>query len=222
MSIKSKIEKILAKAKSTTHDAEAATLIAMAERLMEEHQISVFDLGEDDPMGRFSAFTATTSSPTWKNHVLNQVAQYYGARVVRTWINMKQFEFVVCGAESARITTELMYPFIIEQIRAEGRKSAGEMGMKPEAAIRRVGNALVHKLSRMQAERKVEKPRTAAAAKHALVTVDALDAYMEEQWGNLRKTNGRATRTNNVAKRAAGNVSMNRQTGGTSTLRIGG
>lgn len=222
MSIKAKIEKILAKARGTDNEAEAATFLAKAEALMEEHQISIMDLGQDDPMGKFTAYEATQSSPTWKNHVLNQVAQFYGARAVRDWIDGKRFKFVVVGPESARVTTELMYPFIIEQIRAEGRKHAPEIGLKPEAAIRRVGNAFSHRISRMNCERKAEEPKTAAAVKNALVKVDALDAYMDELYPDLTKSRrGRGTSTNATAQQAAGRVSLHRQTGGGSTLRIG-
>lgn len=222
--IKTKIEKILAKAKGTNNEAEAAVFLAKAEAMMEEHQINIFDLGEDDPIGQYVGLTGTPSSPTWQRHIMNQLARYYGARCVRSRVyrnGREEFDLFIAGPESARITTELMYPFILEQIRKLGRESAPSMGLKPEAAIRRVANAFAHTLAQKNAEKDVRKPATATAAKHALVTVNALDAWMDEQWPSLTKGRGRATSTNAAAREAAGKVSLHRQTGGASALRIG-
>lgn len=222
--IKSKIEKILAKARSTDNEAEAAIFLAKAEALMEEHQIGLLDLGSDDPMGKGIGMSGTPSSPTWQRHLMNQLATYYGARTVRCRVyrnGREEFDLYVCGPESARVTTELMYPFVIEQIRKEGRAAAGAMGMKPEAAIRRVANALTHSLARMQAEKAKEKPKTQAAAKNALVKVDALTAYMEAAWPHLVAGHGRPVSINAVAKSAASRVSLHRQAGGSAAKQIG-
>jgi len=222
-SIKDKISKILAKANGTDNEEEAAIFLAKAHEMMEKHQIDLDDLGQDDPMGRYVGLTGTSSSQTWMRHLLNQVATFYGATTVRTFRG-KYFDTNVCGAESARMTTELMYPFIVEQVRAEGRKEAKNMGLAPEAAIRRVANALVHRLAAMNAEahgKKREAIRTVAAKNALTVRGTALTQYLESEFGTLRKSAGRATSTNAVAQAAAGRVSLHRQTGGGSSLRIG-
>lgn len=223
--IKAKIEKVLAKAKGTDNEAEAAVFLAKAEAMMEEHQITLLDLGDDDPMGQFIGMTGTPSSPTWQRHLMSALAQYYGATTVRTrrWRDGREiFELSICGSESARVTTELMYPFVLQQVREQGRKSAAEMGLKPAAATRRVANALVHNISRMVAEKAQAAPRTEAAAKNALVTVEALDAWMDENWPNLGKARRSTTSTNATARAAAGRVSLHRQAGGSATKRITG
>jgi hypothetical protein len=221
-SIKDKISKILAKANGTDNEEEAAIFLAKAHEMMEKHQIDLDDLGQDDPMGRYVGLTGTSSSPTWMRHLLNQVAVFYGATTVRTFRG-KYFDTNVCGAESARMTTELMYPFIVEQVRAEGRKEAKNMGLPAEAAIRRVANALVHRLAEMNAKERVKNPlaRTVSAKNALAIRGTALTQYLESEFGTLRSSKGRGTSTNAVAQAAAGRVSLHRQTGGGSSLRIG-
>lgn len=232
MSMKDKIQKILAKAQGTNNEEEAAIFLAKAQELMEKHQIEIDDLGEDDPMGKFVGLTGTSSSPTWMRHLMNQVAAFYGASTVRTFTRRNgkdYFDLYVCGAESARITVELMFPFIVEQVRREGRKEAPKMGLATEAAIRRVANALVHRIGRLRAEERAAKeargegvPLTKAGQNALIIRGNALSKYLEDEFGALKRTAGRATSTNAVAQAAAGRVSLNRNVGGSSQLRIGG
>lgn len=221
--IKDKIAKILAKANSTTNEDEAAVFLAKAEALMEQHQIDLDDLGSDDPMGRYIGLTGTSSSPTWQRHLLNVVARYFGATTVRT-LRGGAFELHVLGAESARMTVELMFPFIMEQVRKEGRKEAAAMGMTKEQAIRRVANALTLRVSHMLAadREKADAPKSVAARNALVVRGTALTNYLGEQFPHLRPTKSRGIGTNEIAMAAAGRVSLHRQTGGASTLRIGG
>lgn len=221
--IKEKIQKILAKANGTDNEEEAAIFLAKAEALMEQHQIDLDDLGEDDPMGRYVGLTGTSSSPTWQRHLLNVVAKYFGATTVRT-LRGGAFELHILGAESARMTVELMWPFILEQVRKEGRKEAKAMSLSSEQAIRRVANALtirVQEILASERERKVET-KTVAARNALVVRGTALSNYLGEQFPHLVKTKSRGIGTNDIARQAAGRVSLHRQTGGASTLRIGG
>lgn len=226
-SIKDKISKILAKANGTDNEDEAAIFMAKAQELMEKHQIDLDDLGQDDPMGRFVGLTGTSSSPTWMRHLMTSLAVFYGATTVRTFSRRdgkEYFDLNICGAESARMTVELMFPFVVEQVRKEGRKEAKNMGLAAEAAIRRVANALVHRIQRMNAETqgKARQAIKTEAAKNALVVRGtALSRYLESEFGALRKGQSRATSTNAIAQQAAGRVSLHRQTGGGSSLRIG-
>jgi len=231
MSIKDKITKILAKAQGTSNEAEAAIFLAKAQELMEKHQIDLDDLGEADPMGKFVGLTGTSSSPTWMRHLMNQIATFYGASTVRTFTRRDgkdMFDLYVVGAESARITVELMYPFIIEQVRKEGRASAAKMGLASEAAIRRVANALTLRISEMNRQARQERQgpagevRNETARNALIVRGTALSRYLEQEFGQLKSSARRSISTNSVAREAAGRVSLHRQTGGSSQLRIGG
>lgn len=225
--IKEKIQKILAKAKGTNNEQEAAVFLAKAEELMERHQIELDELGSDDPMGEFIGLSGTPSSPTWQRHLLNAVARYYGATTVRNRMirnGREEFDLEVLGAESARITVEVMWPFILGQVREEGRKEAKAMGLGAEAAIRRVANALTIRIQEMNAERNARshEVRTVAARNSLILRGNALTNYLDERYPNRVSSKTRGIGTNAIAKEAAGRVSLNKQTGGSSTLRIGG
>ena len=112
--IAEKIQKLLAKANSSTHPEEAETFMAKAHALLEQHGLSLFDLGKldsEDPIGRSQdkEMLRANSAASWRTMVAGQLAIYYGCKMVTTNYRGDNFTYwTVFGRESARITFMLM------------------------------------------------------------------------------------------------------------------
>lgn len=211
--ITKQIKALLAMAASSTFENEAEAAAAKAHELMTKYQIEVSDVLADDPLDRSAPYAATSSSPSYKKHLWAAIARYYGCKSVISWKTNINYEVHIIGRESSRITTELMYPFILKQVREAGRKLANENGHKAEAMIRDVSNALVFRLSKLSAEQEAKAPTpSTVSGKNALIVTDALNALMEQLYPKLKSSAGRAIGTNGAASRAAEGISLARQT----------
>lgn len=218
----SKIKALLAKAQGTDNEAEAAAFFAKAYELMETHQLDASDLDRDDPLGHERLFESKTGSAgDWDFRLMFAVARYYGCKANRTYYGYHRgYHMTLVGRVSARVTAVEMHKYLVTVVRRLGRERAAEMGLKPDAAARRIGVALHERLSILWS-RNQKAPKTEAAAKNALVTLDAVDALYKELFPNVRNVKG-AKLTNELAREAAGGISLNLQTGKSDTLRIGG
>ena len=226
--IKAKIAALLAKANGTDNEHEAEIFSAKAHEMMAEYQLQAFDLGEDDPMGVWLGMTGNGSTPTWKAHITTSVAQYYGCKVIRHKSNDGTWRLGIHGRESARVTAELMTPFIFDQCRAEAKrlKKEGHTGTV-EQITRLVANALnsrIWKLTQEQAAANraaAESGSVSREASQALAIVEEVDAYVASLYAKLKPGKGRARNTSADAREAANRVSLHRQTGNSSsTLRL--
>lgn len=215
------IKALLAKAAGTDNEHEAAIFAAKAHELMEKYQVSVGDVLKDDPVDMTNAYQATSSAPSYKKFLWRSLAHYYGCETMLKWITSTKYEVHLVGRESSRVTTELMFPFIMEQVRKEGRKIAQARGMKPEAAIRDVANALVIRIDQLVAEQKRKAPQPATVSgKNALIVTDTIKALMKKLYPNSKMSNSRSLGTNGDAKKAAAGISLNQQMGGGAVKRI--
>lgn len=221
-SIKNKIAALLAKAESTNNEFEAAAFMTKVNELLEKHQIEMYEIrkaGEDkDPLGTETGMTNIYASIQWAQNVASSLAKYYGCRTV-WWKVGNHFEYQVIGRESARTTFELMLPFVISQVKQEAKKLLGQYGRSASIWQREVGQALwvrIHHMVKAAEERREE------LASNALIPVDAIDAYMAEQFGELKKGKSRKISFTNVAKEAAGKVSLHHQATGKHTKLLEG
>lgn len=114
------IKALLAKAAGTDNEAEASIFATKAHDMMEQYQIEVSDVLRDDPIDRNKPYSATTSSPSYKKFLWRSLARYYGCKTMLHWVSHTEYEIHIVGRESARVTTELMYPFIMKQVRDAG------------------------------------------------------------------------------------------------------
>lgn len=224
MNIREKIQKIIDKARSTTSEAEAETLFAKAQEMMEKHQIEACDLGDNsDPIGMTVGANGQSGPSAYRPLVQRALATYYGARTIRMWQDQKHYRIEIVGPESARITTELMTEYCWDQIKAEATRLANEGHGKRDAMIRKVANAFVLRLNALNAKQTENSvPRTVSAQKNALVVKDATDAWVAKHYQGLKSVTGGKRSTTAAAAGAAAGISINRQMGGASTLRIGG
>lgn len=228
-SLKTKIGALIAKAEGTDNANEASVFMAKAVEMMNKHQISIAELGEDDPMGTDENFTGTSGSPTWRNHLLHAVSRYYGGKCVKKHITHKSFIMEVNGSESVRVTIDLMFEFIVKQVRQAGRELAEQQGVKADPIIRFVANALVERINNLvyEARKLDEETGQSAEVKLALTkagkelaTVDELKAYVEGKYKNLGSGIQKRRGTSDGARAAANKVSLNRQVGGKAQVRL--
>lgn len=221
--IKAKIAALLAKAKGTDNEHEADTFLAKAMEMLDQHQLSMADLDDqEDPVKWYAGLDCTKWTASWQVDLYSAIARLYGCRSIKCH-QYKGFKLELVGRESATVTTELMFPWIKEQVNEKGRQLY-KAGGAPNAAngARLVGNALVRRIWTLIREQEAQDtPKTAAIAKNALVTQDRVLAVMQEHYGDLNK--GRATRTKSsgAARELAGGIGLHRQAGGSSTLKIG-
>lgn len=230
MSIVNKIKAIIAKAKSTQHEAEAETLMAKAFKLMQEHQVDGIDLNEDDPMGTDRGDPRPKSGPSsYKPKLSMALGKYYGCKVV--WeaapvtsvkeARSPKYHVAISGPQSARVTHALMLEYVWDQVvekaaalAAEGQGDRGQM-------VRHITNALIWRIQALTKEQQTQAVPT-EAARNALVKIGTeLEAYYAERYGDRLKT-GRAsiTRARHSAVDAAAGINLSRQMNETGTKRI--
>lgn len=224
--ITARIKALLAKAQSTEHEAEATAFMAKAQQLLEEYQIDLGSLEDgDDPVRVFTdGLQRTQKDATWHKKLYTALAVLYGCKVVYSpaWVrNQPGFTIELTGRESAVVTTGLMYPWVKSQCEAQGRALAKDYpNMTASQHTRRVANALVNRIYRLAQTEKVQ-PRTVAAAKNALVTVDRVEQIFNDHYGNsLSKSRSRSIVSSAAARDAANKIGLHRQTTGSSTPQI--
>ncbi len=219
--IKKIIVALLAKAKATDSEDEAATFIAGAERLLEKHQLSHADLSDsDDVIIGHEGFDARDRwVPSWHKHIYCKLAQYYGCRTVTTSFARGGYKITAVGRESAAVTTDLMFGFIISECNRLGRE-LHRRGEAPNAAngARLVGNALVFRIQEMTP--KVEEARTEVASKNALITRSGVDLLVEELFPDMGKARKSSIGSSTAARKAADSIGLNRQAGHAKTLQL--
>lgn len=226
MTITEKIKQIIAKANSTTSEAEADALMAKAAQLMEKYQIEAHDLGASDPIGTTESDFRPTSGPSsYRPKVLAALAKYYGCKVFwyqqRQGKNIKQ-RLEISGPESARITTDLMMEFVWQQIVDKAAElAANGLGDRGQM-IRHICNAFNGRLyTLIREQEKAETAPKTEAAKNALVVLgNSLDVYYDNKYPDRVMMKAGTRRASGAAIRAASGISLARQTTGTSTKRI--
>jgi len=167
--LKQRIMKIIAKAESTNHPEEAASLAAKAKAMMDEHRLTLKDLDQSkDPMGRTMVHCPGNNSEFIT--LASGVAQFFGCSLVYTQAfhparNKVMLAVIFVGKESARVTAELMLPYWWRSCFKEGRKAHKERGFStnPLKAGRQVMTALAIRLLENTAPEQVNEAHAAQA-----------------------------------------------------------
>ena len=239
-----KIQALLAKAQSTTHEAEAEAFMRKAHELLEQHQIDLGDLVDaDDPViVDTDGFEQTESSPSWYKDLYVAVGGLYGCKAVISFKMLQTtrgnhrwgYAVELTGRQSAIITAQLMFPWIKQQCFEKGREvwrtHAARYDLPASNAneekkqARRVGNALVQRIWRLVALEKAKNQAEPATevAKNALVTVDRVLQVFNDHYDDLKDGRKRGpVATNAAACEAANSIGLHRQTGSSPTLALG-
>ena len=216
MTIKEKILALLAKAKSTEHQGEADAFFAKVAELLEKHQLDLFDLHEEDPIGCTHGVNAQPGPPSYKSNVQCSLARYYGAKPVIHGIGGDKWNVRIFGPESTRITTEIITDFVSEQV----NDASSKLTQYPRAvAVRHIAKALCLRISQELHRQKTEAPRPGTS--FSLTVVDATDALIASVYPELTKMRTKEKKYSHSAIGLAKGISLNRQVGGGgSTLRL--
>ena len=215
--MKRKIAQLLAMAKdSSTTDAEKNAFMAKAQEMMERYQLDIQDVaGAEDLMSVQPGQQGIYTANMWAKTLVHVVAQLYGCRALFKGKIRNLVPYDLYGRESARITTELMLPFIVKQVRQQAKKLVLAGIQTQSIAERQVANALIGRIQEMLATRSKELVEAEQASKeHMLACVE----------GVTNNKGRRKTGTTADAREAAGNISLHRQTagGGRGPLMLGG
>lgn len=239
--IKKKITALLAKANGTDNEHEAEVFLSKANEWLERYQLKAYELNVEDPMGHQKGTAKADSMQGWTHTLGHYVAKYFGARIVWGPLGTGSRPYTIFGPESARITTELMLPYIYTQVRAQGRKFAADRnksytdkyglnvfirerafkdGIRPmsdSVGFRHVGMALADRISEMV--KAAESHREDLVAR-ALVPVDTTQELIKAVIGETAPLGKKAPHFVS-ARGYADNISLSRQVHGTETKRIG-
>lgn len=231
--IKRKITAIIAKAQGTDNEHEAAMFMAKAEKMLEEYQIEIWQLGDTgDPMGEDVMLKFRGATPSLNDHnLLSALAKFYGCKIVRykrRVVNSKgrlvpETSYHVVGRESSRITTGIMMPFVMKQcLEAGARLERQYPGTRAQHTLR-VVNALTLRIYKLieDAKARVDE-NTEIVASRALVVVAELDAFIASKHGELKPGRKSTINISHAARDEAGKISLHRQaTHGAGQLKLG-
>lgn len=205
-----KIRKLLAKANSTTHPEEAEAFMTKARALMEEHGISLLDLGRlntDDPVGLDRSVYRANINDRWRFYLIGQLARYYGCKTVYTPEGGNR-DYHIVGRESARITFQLMWPFIDRQVMAMAREDVKRGIYRTVSTARhKIGYALAVRISQLLQQ----STATEGQGVNALVPVDLIEAAMDHYFPGATEGKKRQVSFDVNAQRRAGEVSLHQQ-----------
>ena len=173
--IAQKIAKLIAKADSSTHPEEADAFMSKAHAMLEAHGLSLLDLGtldSDDAVGKTD--NAMLSSDGGKDKIAFPLAAYYGCELVIAHApgTRSTKRYVLFGRESARVTFQLMAPFVFRQVArmalVEQKSGAYSTPAKARTAL---AGALAMRLYRLTA---ANEARPQGSGLNALVPVDII------------------------------------------------
>lgn len=244
--IKTRIQALLAKARSTEHEAEAELFMGKAMELLEQYQLDIGDLTDaNDPIQNHMGLHAAASGHAWRWKLYRAVGALYGSKGIYVQCSLKDdkgeyvrdkhgrlidaYEFRLIGRESAIITTNLMYPWIVSQVRdaakaickqhvADGYKPMSEQGQ-----AKRVAAALIARIWSLVAQNKAstESVGTEVARRNQLMTVDAVEAAFAQHYPSTELMKGsNLSRTDAASRNAANAIGLHRQTGGAAQMRL--
>jgi hypothetical protein len=193
------IQKLLAKASGTDSPAEAEAFLAKAHDLMETHQIEAHQLQQGhDPMGLTIGLFESSNSVNV--HIQRALARYYGCRAIaRGYFGYTQIELI--GLDSARMTTCLLTPFVLEQFEAAVKKLKKEHKVTDTAARKDIAAALIERISQATSKAKAEARE---GTSNSLVVISATNAFVAAHYQGLTKSKSLAGASSAGHKAAAG------------------
>lgn len=227
--IKQRIMALLAKANGTDNEHEAEAFLAKAMELMQQYQLDVSDMVDaDDPILHHTGLSQAESGHAWRWKLYSAVAQLYGCKSIHVDVGYRPgakgkmtpwYEQRLVGRESAIITTDLMYPWIVDQVRKAAKDIAKITGMSEQGQAKRVAAALITRIHKLIREQQAAEPTT-AAGRNALVVLNQVVAEYDELYPTAETMKSRPSVTDGLARKAAEGIGLHRQTGGKSQLRL--
>ena len=237
--IKQRIMALLAKANGTDNEHEAEAFLGKANDLLQQYQLDIGDLvAGNDPILNHPGLHAAHSGHAWRWKLYHAVGAMYGCKsimengllrdedgkvVSKNGKVVDAYTLRLVGRESAIITVDLMYPWIVSQVRAAAKQLAPLTGMSEQGQAKRVAAALINRiwgLVNAEKAQNARQPQT-AVARNALMTLDAVEAKFQELAAGLESKKVKPSKSDALSRRAAQDIGLHRQTGGASQLKLG-
>lgn len=224
--IKTRIQALLAKANGTDNEHEAEAFLGKANELLVEYQLDVGDLVDaDDPIIHHTGLSRAESGHAWRWKLYSAVSQMYGCKTIHVDVGFRDngrgkrvpfYEQRLVGRESAVMTTDLMYPWIVGQVKAKAGEIAKVTGMSEQGQAKRVAAALISRIHSLIREQRENAPaaRTEAARNALVVIADAVSAAYENLYPKTELLKGRPGMSDSLSTAAANSIGLHRQAGG--------
>jgi hypothetical protein len=217
--IKERIAKLLAKAEKTDNEHERETFMAKVNEMLEQYQIELHEIRKmggkvADPLGNNAGDVA--SSDAWIFRVTGAAAKYFGCRIVweqQDRNNMKRKPYRVFGRESGRAVFELMLPYLISQVKQQGRRMSRDLGDTVSRRTREVGLAFATRLLDLAVQADIHR---AEVTKNALVPLDVTKEtkqMVDNYYPSLKSAPKMRTGFTASARDYANQININTQVG---------
>lgn len=216
--IKETIAKLLAKAEGTRNQHEAAAFMAKVGKMLEEHQISLYEvkthgISNSDPMGKERGTTRLYASMSWAMLIATSLAHYYGCEFVYRKDGKNTWNYDIVGRESARTTFELMFPYVLSQVKV----LAKQMDTTASKAERDIGKALAVRITHMVRD---ANERREELTGRGLIPVSDLAAALKDLFANLKTNKAKKVSYSREAQELAEQVHVHKQVTEKAKLRI--
>lgn len=213
---KKQIASLLAKAAGTDNQHEALAFTAKAQELMEKYQIDHGDVVARDEISTTTIWHGPKTFKKWHLDVPATIATYYGCKPIRI-LDSRFTRMIGVGRESARVTTEVMVPFLIGELREAAQKMSTETNFSLGRCMQLICDSFVIRLYTLI--NAAEKAAREAAGEHAkqdgnsraLVQVNEADAWYAEHHGSLIPGKPVTFEHNDRARELADAISLNKQ-----------
>lgn len=207
--IKDKIRALLAKAEGTDNAFEADTFMSKVNELLERHQIEMHEIRKDaDPMGHEMGEAKIYASMSWGKDLLFKVAAYYGGEAI-VWKNGNHFTYQLVGRESARSTIEVMFPFILTQLRRAAKRYSEHYGHSASVSQKLVANALIVRILKLLGDRDAHRDELVGKG---LIPVSDNKAYILDVFPDTVTARARSLKHTVTAARLADGIALAVQT----------
>ncbi len=207
--IKAKIAALIAKAEGTDNEHEAETFMSKAHELLERYNLSRLELdpeGHTDPLSHDTEAFTWFASSSWHGNLYNAASHFYGCKMIRNKIGANKYSSILIGREAARETVKIMYPYIVEQVKAHAKTLQTRYPqMSQSIARRQMAAALTSRIWNLVHKWSLDKGNE----EKALVPVDENQAYMDSLM-ETQETKGRSKGAGTAAHSAAGAIKLSR------------
>jgi hypothetical protein len=187
-----RIQKLLAKANSTTSLAETESIMVMVQGLLTKHGISLLQVAqkadEYDPVGTDYEAFHFWAADNWSRRLAVAAGEYYGVRVFWRQAGNKTHVITV-GRESCRAAFSMMTPYLCRQVRrlAERGVRSGHY-LSQTRGCTQVSIALGNRLLALAAvDDRSERGRKEQAGRNMLIPVDLIEEEIKANLGVIRE-----------------------------------
>jgi len=200
-----KIKKLFALGSNNSNQHEADSAMRMARKLLDKHNLSVYDLNETDDIGETEEVGLFMP---WTRTIYQSIAKLYDVRYILDK-NSKPYKHCLIGTESARVTASLIIAFVIKEIKDTAIGMGN--GYRNSAA-----NGVYHQVHEIIKERNASKeeliPGTGLLPINASeLALKNIDEWIENLYGKIKKGGRNTAKLNSAGYNLGKNINLGAQ-----------